>query len=85
MIASNKGQLYFYFKLWDKVGKSIKNRFYIIVKGAIQMKEVKDCQVKVRITTREKEQILEYCEKHNMTVSEFIRFACFKIFQKEEN
>lgn len=49
------------------------------------MKEVKDCQVKVRITTREKEQILKYCEKHNMTVSEFIRFACFKIFQKEDN
>ena len=84
-MAPIRGHCIFTLNCWDKVGKSIKNRFYIIVKGAIQMKEVKDCQVKVRITTREKEQILEYCEKHNMTVSEFIRFACFKIFQKEEN
>jgi hypothetical protein len=40
------------------------------------MKEIKDCQLKFRLTAEQKRRILEYCEKHDMNVSEFIRFAC---------
>lgn len=47
--------------------------------------ENKDQQIKFRLTQTDKEKILTYCEKHDMTVSEFVRFACEKIFQKETN
>lgn len=47
------------------------------------MKENKDYQVKCRLTQKDKERILAYCEKHSMTVSEFIRYACEKIFNQE--
>lgn len=42
-------------------------------------------RIEVRLTDEEKEQIKEQAAKKNMTVSEFVRFACEKIFQKETN
>lgn len=45
--------------------------------------EIRDWQMKCRLTQREKAQVLEYCEKHDMTISEFVRYACETIFQKE--
>lgn len=48
------------------------------------MIENKTWQMKCRLTPTEKEKILEYCEKHNMTISEFVRFACERIFQEDK-
>lgn len=48
------------------------------------MKENKDYQVKVRITKREKEKINAYCEKHSLTISEFIRIAVNNQMNKGE-
>lgn len=45
------------------------------------MKETKDNSIRIRLTNSEKQRILDYCEKHNLTISEFIRFACNKIFE----
>lgn len=42
------------------------------------MKEIKDIQIKVRITPTEKEKIDGYCEDHNLTVSDFLRAAIIK-------
>ena len=39
------------------------------------MKEKKQENIKVRITPKEKEKIVEYCEAHSITISEFIRMA----------
>ena len=44
------------------------------------MKETKQENIKVRITPKEKERIVEYCEAHNITISEFIRIAVSRIF-----
>ena len=44
------------------------------------MKENKQENIKVRITTKEKERIVEYCEAHNITISEFIRIAVSRLF-----
>ena len=49
------------------------------------MKQNKDSQLRIRLTADQKEQIKEYCAKHNITISEFIRITCERIFQKEEN
>ena len=46
-------------------------------------KENKDWQMKCRLTQTEKQRVLDYCEKHGMTISEFVRFACNKIFQED--
>lgn len=46
-------------------------------------KETKDCQLKFRLTTELKNKIEDYCEQHDMNTSEFIRFACEKIFIQE--
>lgn len=48
------------------------------------MKETKDYQMKCRLTQAEKEKVFAFCEKHNMSVSEFVRFACEKVFSQEE-
>ena len=48
------------------------------------MKQNKDSQIRIRLTTEQKEQIKEYCAKHNITISEFIRFTCEKIFNTEK-
>lgn len=45
--------------------------------------EAMNSQMKFRLSAEMKEQIMEYCEKHNMSVSEFLRFACNEIFQQE--
>lgn len=39
------------------------------------MKEKKTEFIKVRVSKSEKEQIYSYCEKHSLSVSEFIRLA----------
>lgn len=44
------------------------------------MTENKTWQMKCRLTPTEKDKIMAYCEEHNMTISEFVRFACEKIF-----
>lgn len=44
------------------------------------MKENKQENIKVRITPKEKEKIIEYCDKHDMSISEFIRMAVSRIF-----
>lgn len=41
------------------------------------MLETKDIQIKVRVTPTEKEQILAYCEKHSINLSEFLRQAIY--------
>lgn len=41
------------------------------------MFENKDIQIKVRVTPTEKEQIMEYCEKHQLTISQFLREAIY--------
>lgn len=46
--------------------------------------ERKDCQLKFRLTTELKNKIADYCEQHHMNTSEFIRFACEKIFAEEK-
>lgn len=48
------------------------------------MKEVKDFQIKVRITKSEKEQISDYCEKHMMTISDLLRLSLEKFLVKED-
>ena len=48
------------------------------------VEEKKEWQMKCRLTLNEKEQVLAYCEKHHMTISEFVRLGYKLIFQKEE-
>ena len=43
------------------------------------MKENKQENIKVRITPKEKERIVEYCETHSITISECIRMAVSRI------
>ena len=40
-------------------------------------------QMKFRLSAELKQQIQDYCEQHNLTASEFVRFAVNKIFEKE--
>lgn len=47
------------------------------------MKDIKESTIKFRLTAAQKEQIEEYCEKYGMTLSEFARMACERVFQKE--
>ena len=42
-------------------------------------------RIEIRLTQKEKEAIKEYSAKHNMTMSDFIRYACQKIFQETNN
>lgn len=50
------------------------------------MKETKDFQLKMRVTKSEREQILEYCEIHKITISDLLRNAVRKIlWAKQEN
>ena len=44
------------------------------------MKENKQENIKVRLTPKEKEKIVEYCEAYNISISEFIRMAVSRIF-----
>lgn len=47
------------------------------------MKEIKDIQIKVRITPTEKKQIEKYCEAHNLNTSDFLRMAFSRVLAKE--
>lgn len=49
------------------------------------MKEIKDKTIEIRLTASDKQKIKDAAEKHGMTVSEFIRFACEKIFNQKES
>lgn len=44
------------------------------------MKDNKQENIKVRITPKEKQNIVDYCKAHNITISEFIRMAVSRIF-----
>lgn len=44
------------------------------------MNEIKDCQLRFRLTTELKDKIADYCDRHDMNTSEFIRMACERIF-----
>ena len=44
-----------------------------------------ESQMKFRLSAEMKQQIQDYCEQHNITASEFIRFAVNKIFEKEDS
>ena len=48
------------------------------------MKENKEIQIKVRITPKEKEKIMEYCEANDLTISQFLRMAINEVIQKEK-
>ena len=37
----------------------------------------KECSVRVRITKKEYETITDYCDKHEITISEFMRSAIY--------
>lgn len=43
-----------------------------------------ECQMKFRLSTELKQQILNYCEKHSLNTSQFIRQACKYILNKGE-
>lgn len=45
--------------------------------------EAMNSQVKFRLSAEMKQQIMDYCQKYDMSVSEFLRYACEKIFDKE--
>lgn len=40
----------------------------------------KDKVIKARVTAEMQEAIFNYCRTHNMTVSEFVRYACNEVF-----
>ena len=48
------------------------------------MKEIKQFQLKVRVTNSEKDEIQKYCEEHNLTISDFLRVAANKILKEEK-
>ena len=46
------------------------------------MKEEKlDNSIKFRLSQANKERIIEYCKVHGMSISDFVRWACNKIFE----
>ena len=47
--------------------------------------DIKSWQMKCRLTEADKQRVLDYCKEHNMTISEFVRFACETIFNQKEN
>lgn len=58
----------------------------INIKGDLYiMKEVKDIQIKVRITPTEKEEIMEYCEASDLTISQFLRMAINEVLNRKED
>lgn len=42
------------------------------------MKEIKDYQVKVRLTQTEKQAVQEFAAAHNITISELLRQALYR-------
>lgn len=45
-------------------------------------KENKTWQLKCRFTPAEKEKIFKYCEEHDMSISDFVRLAINRVFEK---
>lgn len=45
-------------------------------------KDNKSVSIEFRLTPIEKQQIKDYCAKHEITVSEFIRWTCLKKIQE---
>lgn len=48
------------------------------------MKEVKNTKIEIRLTPTEKQQIRDYAEKHNISMSEAVLSLCQRIFAKED-
>ena len=48
-------------------------------------KEKKDCQLKFRLTKKLNERIAAYCEKYDLSVSEFIRKAIEDYLRNKED
>lgn len=48
------------------------------------MKENKDQILKFRLTQKDKEEIVAYCQKHNLTISEFLRVAYIRMMNQKE-
>ena len=62
-------------KMWYSVTKT----------GERQMKELKDCYIKFRVTAAMKDKITEYCDNFGYTVSEFLRKICEEYFAIRED
>ena len=45
------------------------------------MKENREYQLKVRLTNSEKEKLVEYAAARNMTISELVRMALYRIME----
>ena len=43
------------------------------------MKEIKDYQLKVRLTQTERQKLQEYAAAHNMKISEVVRQALYRV------
>ena len=41
-------------------------------------------KIEIRLTAEEKQKIKDFAAERNMTVSEFVRYACETIFNKED-
>lgn len=48
------------------------------------MKDIKNARLELRLTQEEKDKIKEYAEKRDMSASEFVRYACQRIFSQEK-
>lgn len=48
------------------------------------MNENKECQIKFRLTARQKEQIGAYCAANGLNISEFLRLAASELLKKSE-
>lgn len=48
------------------------------------MNENKVHQIKVRVTSQDKERISNYCAANNLTISQFLRMAIAEIINKGE-
>lgn len=46
---------------------------------------VKDWQMKCRLTQKQKEQVLDYCKRYDISISEFVRMAVNRIFGMEDD
>lgn len=45
------------------------------------MKEIRDYQLKVRLTQTERQQLFDYAAAHGMKISEVVRFALYRIME----
>lgn len=45
--------------------------------------DVRNSQLKFRVSEQEKEKIMNYCDEHNLTISDFLRAAAANLIHKE--